>query len=79
MDTHIAIHALSRSVDITCCAACGIVIRISCRDTLVTILDTYRDMYRDTLVAIQYTYRRPKYRDASMHRCIVTTLNYVVD
>ena len=25
-------------------------------------------------VAIRYTYRRPKYRDASMHRCIVTTL-----
>ena len=28
----------------------------------------------DTWVAIRYEYRRPKYRDASMHRCIVTTL-----
>ena len=30
--------------------------------------------YRDTWVAIRYAYRRPKYRDASMNRCIVTTL-----
>ena len=30
--------------------------------------DTYRDTYRDTYVAIQYAYRRTKYRDASMHR-----------
>ena len=43
MDTHNAIHALSRSVDITLYAACGIVIRITYRDTLVTIRDTYRD------------------------------------
>ena len=48
MDTHNAIHALSRSVDITLYAACGIVIRITYRDTLVTIRDTYRDTYRDT-------------------------------
>ena len=34
----------------------------------------YRDTYRDTWVAIRYAYRRPKYRDTSMHRCIVTTL-----
>ena len=47
-------------------------IRITYHDTLVTILDTYHDMYRDTKVAIQYAYRRHKYRDASMHRCIVT-------
>ena len=29
MDARIVIHALSRSVDITSCAACGIVIRIT--------------------------------------------------
>ena len=55
MDTRNAIHALSSNVDITSHAACGIVIRI-----------TYRDTYRDTYVAIQYAYRRPKYRDASL-------------
>ncbi len=59
MDTRNAIHALSRSVDITLYAACGIVIRITYRDTLVTIRDTYRDTYRDTEVAIQNAYRRP--------------------
>ena len=48
MDTRIAIHAFSRSVGITRCAACGIVIRITYRDTLVTIRDTYGDTYRDT-------------------------------
>ena len=68
MDTRIAIHALSRSIDITSCAACGIVIRITYRDALVTICDTYRNTYRDIYVAIQYAYRRPKYHDASMHR-----------
>ena len=43
MDTRIARHALSRSVDITSCAACGIVICITYRDTLVMIRNTYRD------------------------------------
>ena len=47
MDIRIALHALSRSVDITSCSDCGIVIRIMYRDTLVTIRDTYRDTYRD--------------------------------
>ena len=46
--TRIAIHALSRSVDITWCAACGIVIRMTYRDTLITIGDMHRDTYRDT-------------------------------
>ena len=43
MDTRNGIHAFSRSVDVTSYAACGIVIRITYRDTLVTIRDTYRD------------------------------------
>ena len=67
---------LSRSVDITQCAACCIVIRTTYRDTLVTIRDTYRDTHRDT-------YRdtnRSRYNTSiagpsiAMHRCIVTTL-----
>ena len=48
MDTRIAIHASSRSVGITRYAACGIVICITYRDTLVTIRDTYGNTYRDT-------------------------------
>ena len=36
--------------------------------------DVYRDTYRDTWVTIRYAYRPPKYRDTSMHLCIVTTL-----
>ena len=48
MDTRNAIHALSRRVDITSYAACGIVIRITYRDTMVTIRDTCRDTYRDS-------------------------------
>ena len=48
MDTRIAIYALSHSVNITWCAVCGIVIRMTYRDTLVTIGDAYRDTYRDT-------------------------------
>ena len=48
MDTRIAIHALSRSVVITCCTVCGIVIRMTHSDTLVTIGATYCDTYRDT-------------------------------
>ena len=43
MDTRIAMHALSRRVDITRCAVCGIVIRMTYRDTPVTIGDTCRD------------------------------------
>ena len=43
MDTRNAIHASSRSVDITSYAAYGIAIRITYHDTLVTIRDTYRD------------------------------------
>ena len=38
----------------------------------------YRDTYRDTWVAIRYAYRRPKYRDTSKHRCIVTSLLHML-
>ena len=34
----------------------------------------YRLKYRDIWVAIRYAYRGAMYRDASMHRCIVTPL-----
>ena len=39
----------------------------------------YRLKYRDIWVAIRYAYRGAMYRDASMHRCIVTplTLTYI--
>ena len=68
MDTHNAINALSGSVDITLYAACGIVIRITYRDTLVTICDTYRDTNRS-----RYNTRIAG-PSIAMHRCIVTTL-----
>ena len=35
----------------------------------------YRLKYRDIWVAIRYAYRGAMYRDASMHRCIVTPLS----
>ena len=41
---------------------------------LKAMCDFKKKKYRDTWVTIRYTYRRPKYRDASMHRCIVTPL-----
>ena len=58
MDTRIAIHALSRSVDITLCDACGIVIRITIR---ISIL---RSRYNTRIAG----------PSIAMHRCIVTTL-----
>ena len=63
MDTRIAINAFSRSVGITRCAACGIVIRITYRDTLVTIRDTYGDTYRDTYGDTYRDTYRHTYRD----------------
>ena len=59
MDTRNAIHASSRSVDITSYAACGIAIRITYRDILVVTRIAIR-------IAIQYAYRGPKYIDASL-------------
>ena len=71
MDTRIAIHALSCSVDITWCASCGIVIRVTYRDTLVTItwyVSRYVSRYlgRDTIRVSSAQVSRCI--DASMHR-----------
>ena len=71
MDTRIAIHALSCSVDITWCASCGIVIRVTYRDTLVTItwyVSRYVSRYlgRDTIRVSSAQVSRCI--DASMYR-----------
>ena len=60
MDTHNAIHALSRSVDITLYAACGIVIRIAIHWSRYVS----RYLGRDTI----------RVSPAQVSRCIVTTL-----
>ena len=39
----------------------------------------YRLKYRDIWVAIRYAYRGAMYRDASMHRCIVTPLAWMLE
>ena len=75
MDTRIAIHEFSRSVGIS---SHNVIRRLwhrdTYRDTLVTIRDTYhwsRYVIRIAILRSRYNiyaYRRPKYRDASMHR-----------
>ena len=70
MDTRIAIHALSCSVD-------NVMRLLWHRDTCHVSRYTGHDyvIYIAIRIAIQYAYRRPKYSDALMHRCIVTTLH----
>ena len=75
MDTRIAaIHALSRSVDITSCAACGIVIRI-----ILSRIAIHWSRYV-IRIAIRIAIFRSRYNtriagpSIAMHRCIVTTL-----